>query len=456
MPRLGEILVGMKACTPQQVREGLENQVIFGGRLGTNLLEIGHLDEETLARALGRRHQVPCLYGKLGLDPATLALLRADLVDRLEVVPYLVQDRKLALLVCDPNDLPALDEVAFATGKRVHPIVVPEARMWVLMRAFYGLDRQLRGIEVDFARPGEPVAGRGKPEAGPSAPAPGEGELMGEEEFHSLYDRRLAEAEERAAEGRPAPGGDDFEIVELTDVVPEAPPPLAPPAGSLAPPVPAGEAAPLPQFTPPPEPWRAEVLAALLRDEGGRPPPGPAFTPVPAQTPAVQVPEPEPAPLDFPSATRALEGVEGRASIARTVLRYARSRFRRALLLTVQRGAVQGWEGLGEGLPRRAVRRIRVRLAAPGVLSTVVATRAHFLGPFPKTDENLRFLKALGGGVPRNAFVVPVLGLGRVVNLLYLDNGRGGTVDGAEVGELLILATKIAQSYEALISRVGG
>jgi hypothetical protein len=180
--------------------------------------------------------------------------------------------------------------------------------------------------------------------------------------------------------------------------------------------------------------------------------PRPGFTPRPGSLEVVR-PEPEPSALGFDEAVRFLDGVGDRDAIAHTVIRYARSRFRRAPLLTVHRGSVAGWEGLGEGLDRRTVLRVRVPLGTPGVLDTVVQSRAHFLGPLQKTDANLRLLKAIGGGVPRNAFVIPILSLGRVVNVLYADNGRGELVDASDVGELLILATKIAQSYDTLLRR---
>jgi hypothetical protein len=93
-------------------------------------------------------------------------------------------------------------------------------------------------------------------------------------------------------------------------------------------------------------------------------------------------------------------------------------------------------------------------LGTPGILDTVVRTQAHFLGPIPKTEANIRLLKALGGGVPGNAFVVPILATGRVVNLFYADNGKGAVVDAGGVGELLILATRIAKSYDTLLQRV--
>jgi hypothetical protein len=164
--------------------------------------------------------------------------------------------------------------------------------------------------------------------------------------------------------------------------------------------------------------------------------------------------EPEPSPLGFQEAARFLEGVDERSAIAKTVLRYARSKFQRALLLTVHRGVARGWAGLGGKLDAAAVARIHLTLDAPGIVQTVVRTQAHFLGPIPKTEANIRLLKALGGGVPANALLVPILALGRVVNVFYADAGKGGMVDSGGVGELLILATRIAKSYDALLARV--
>ena len=129
-------------------------------------------------------------------------------------------------------------------------------------------------------------------------------------------------------------------------------------------------------------------------------------------------------------------------------------RFARAVLFTVQRGAAHGWAGLGDRLGREAVRRMHLALGTPGIVDTVVRTQAHFLGPIPKTEANIRLLKALGGGAPSNALVVPILALGRVVNVFYADGGKGGLVDAGGVGELLILATRIAKSYDALLQRV--
>jgi hypothetical protein len=221
-------------------------------------------------------------------------------------------------------------------------------------------------------------------------------------------------------------------ILDLTEELPaeELPPPMVTPIPHL------------------PLDIAAEVVEVLRAGQGHVAPSH--FAP---RAPPARPPEPEATPVSFQEALTLLAGVDDRRAIARTVLRYARSKFQRAVLFTVQRGEARGWAGLGGKLTPQSVARMRLKLDAPGVVAMVVGASAHFLGPLPKTEANVRLLKYLGGGVPANSFLVPILALGRVVNVLYADNGKGGQVDSGDLGELLILATKIAQSYDVLLAR---
>jgi hypothetical protein len=395
--RIGEVLVGEGACTAEAVRDALQNQVIFGGRVGTNLLDLEAVSEADLAAALARRHGCKHVAGPVRLDPEAVRSLPAQLADRWEVVPLARDEHALTVIAADPSNVVMLDELAFAAGRRIVPLVAAEARIWSLLRGAYGLVRQLRGIELEpsAAVPG-PV-----PAAAPRASAPA-GDLMDEADFDALYGQR----DPASARGGGAEGPPPDTVIDLTDDM------LEPEQGTPVP--------------------------AL-----GRISPVPAAPPLPL----------EPEPLGFAEALAALAGVGERTAIARVVLRYARTRLRRAVLFTVHRGVAQGWVGLGAGLAAGAAG-IRLPLGTPGVLDTVVRTRAHYLGPLPRTEANVRLLRALGGGVPKNALLVPILALGRVVNVLYADAGRGRMVDADGVGELLILATRIAHSYDVLVARV--
>ena len=48
--KMGEMLVEARLLTPAQLTEALRNQVNFGGSLGTNIIDMGFLEEEDLAR----------------------------------------------------------------------------------------------------------------------------------------------------------------------------------------------------------------------------------------------------------------------------------------------------------------------------------------------------------------------------------------------------------------------
>jgi hypothetical protein len=426
------MLVKAGSSSEDAVRDALKNQIIFGGRLGTNLLEIQAVSEEALAKALGKQHALPCLFGFQRPDAGAVALLPREVADRCDAVPFALRDRRLGVVVVDPRNLAMLDEIAFVTGNSVHPIVAPEARVWALLRESYGIDRHLRGLDVDFAHLRKLEAARKVSDAPPMVAQPIAADLMNEGEFNALYEQLPGPAaaanpaaQATAPTAPPPPPPDD--VIELTDLI-EPDPWSVEPAPRAPPDI------------------VADVLAALSQGPG-RAPPAKLAAPRPA--------EPEPSPLSFEEAVRSLDGVGERDAIARTVLRYARSKFKRAVLLTVQRGGVHGWAGLGgEKLGPVAVRGIHLALGTPGILDMVVATQAHFLGPIPKTESNIRLLKALGGGVPGNALLVPILALGRVVNVFYVDNGKGGTVESGDVGELLILATRIAKSYDTLLQRI--
>lgn len=159
--RIGEVLVEMKACTPQELQAALQTQAIFGGRLGTNLLELGIVDGRQLALALSRVHGIPCLDDATEPEEEALAALSPELVERFEVIPIHLDDRRLRVAIVDPKNLTSVDDLAFATGKRIDVVVAPEARLWTLMRRHYGIEKNLRGLAVEDdleAAPGREAA----------------------------------------------------------------------------------------------------------------------------------------------------------------------------------------------------------------------------------------------------------------------------------------------------------
>jgi hypothetical protein len=75
-----------------------------------------------------------------------------------------------------------------------------------------------------------------------------------------------------------------------------------------------------------------------------------------------------------------------------------------------------------------------------------------FIGRFPAEEENQRFQKALGKRANTNAAVLPVALRGRVVNLIYGDNGASGQVR-PDLGELMVLLQKVPRAYLRIIRK---
>jgi hypothetical protein len=425
MPTLGELLVSDGICSLRQIEDAVRNQVILGGLLGTNLVEMGFLSESLLARYLARQHNLPTLSGEdIQPDPQALGLLTASAVDRLNVIPFVVETKRLQVLCIDPTDLVALDEVAFITGLRPDPIVVPEVRFWQLLKRCYGIDRHLRYVALntrDF------IAGtfdQPRPKPKPSV----QEDLIGEDDFAQLYQRRDGFPVIRG----PQPGlpSEAMPLLDPADLEEISEPDSGQPPGGID--------RRVWQSTDSDQGRRAEDHR--LAERAGAPP---------SQPPRATADE---APLDFAQATELLTRVTDRHHVARVVLRHARSKSLRSMIFTIHRGVALGWDALGEGLEPLSFRSLMIPLDSPSVFQTAVKSRAAYIGALTKTRINIEFLRATGKQVPLSVVVIPVLVRGRVVNLLYVDNGHKAH-SSSDIGDLLILTQHIARSYELLFEQ---
>lgn len=407
---LGELLILDGVVTRAQIEEALEAQVLHGGHIGTNLVELGYITEAQLASALGRQHRVHFAHGAIVPSPDALALLDPGFADDKDVLPVRLEGNRLYLLVVDPNDIETCDAVARTTGKRVVPVVVAEFRMAQLQRCYCKAFRPVREVDIEAMR-----RKREAPKQVPEAPA---ADLMSEDDFQSLYAAAMRGQavvplkEQARAQALIIEGVPEIEL-QPADVVPI-------------------ERAPSPQ---PIEPPKAPAPVPMERRRRDRRPARPD----------------DARPIGFAEAQKALASISDREDIARIVLRFAAGKFKRALLLQVQREGATGWLGAGAGLALDAVRHIAVSFQKPSAFKLVRESRSHYLGPLRRDVATVFFLKALGGKEPRSALLMPLLAAGRVVNILYADSGPD-QFTSPDVGELLILAQSVGRSFEAMIA----
>jgi len=162
--KLGTLLLRNAAISLTQLEAALRAQVIYGGRLGTNLVELGFVDLDALATYLGELTQLPVATRPLleNAAPEALALIDAPMAERLGAMPLAVSgppDPALAVAMIEPFDLAAVEELAAKAEMPVAPYVVPELRLLYYLEKAYGLPRKARFIRSGTRRaPTAPAA----------------------------------------------------------------------------------------------------------------------------------------------------------------------------------------------------------------------------------------------------------------------------------------------------------
>ena len=84
------------------------------------------------------------------------------------------------------------------------------------------------------------------------------------------------------------------------------------------------------------------------------------------------------------------------------------------------------------------------------MLCDVVENQKPVRGVPPQSGLDARLLRAMGRSDSRELLIIPIVIRGRVVNLLYIDNGRS-TVGITQISALRALGLLIASAYERII-----
>jgi hypothetical protein len=362
--RLGDLLLQQGLVNTEQLDEALKYQVIFGGKLGTNLIEMGVVEEGDIARALSQQYHVPTptVDEVMDVEPQVLALLPRELVEQHHVVPLRLEGRRLTLLMADPSNFNLIDDLSFRTGLIIKPVVATALRIILALEKHYNIGRDLRYIHVT----------------------------------------------KKIATKRPAP-----------------PPP--PPAPETAPPP-----APIPQGAPLPA---ADVLELSLPEHD-------VSEELAEIAPLEEI-------LDSETLALYLADARDRDDVLDSIAAYLSHEYERVALFLVRGNAAHGWKASVDQQDLPAFKQAQFPLDEPSILKTVAETSSFLLGPIPRTPFNSMLLQEIGGRVPQTALLVPLLLMGRVVGIIYVD-GQGEEL-AEKLFELQKITIKAAMAFEILV-----
>jgi hypothetical protein len=442
---LSSLIVQREIATIRQVEEALARQVLYGGDLATNLLEVASVEEWRIAVTFADSYSLAAAPpGEIVLPPPEiLGLVPADVAARRGMVPISKDEKKLVVASAEPLRNEDAEQLFATLGVRVEVRIALDVRVREALSRAYGapLDRRIERLLKKLAQLAE---------SHPKLPSPSQPPI---ERPRSVPPFKLSPAYGVAAARSPlAPQNRDEtpsapEVDSVAVIMPIPPPPPSRPrhvtqhgfpAAPSVPPM--EEIAPAPVNVPAPT---THTTAEYVET--------PTF--VKATSNTVRPARRHRGPLTAETAREELDGATDREALLDLFFEYARQFFDYSALFIAHGDIAEGRDAFGDGAPRERVVGIGVPLDMPSMLSSAREKKeAVILHPSADGIDGV-LLSDLRRAIGVEAVVVPVLVRERAVAILYADASDPRGVDREAVREIAAFASAIGQGFERLIVR---
>ena len=503
MPTLSSTLVRRGAASMRAVEDAIARQVLHGGDLPTNLLELGAVTEATLTAILAESAGLdPAPTGRLEApSPAVLRLIPVDLALRHAIFPIAQPGRVLIVATAEPLSAAVQDDLGFALDLEIATRIAPLVRVRQALSEHYGvpLDRRferlvarlegLRDPNPSAMPPPEAEGYRVRPPRTISVPAPSFGTGVSSPPAPlEPRDAPSPPASLRAPRGRledvPAmktpfksalapplvpvfadEGGGGLALDELTPLAPElhdprgsrrpsktAPMPSAPPA---APPGTAPEPPPAVAIVSARSPEGTHALAGWVRHEMNNERASALLDKTRTELrPALRSARRK-GPFTAAMAEEELESAATTDAVLDVVFAFSAQFFEYSALFVIQGDLAEGRDAAGPGASRERVTAIGVPLDLPSSLERLRRHRAPIVGPLEVEGLDADLIRDLGreGVRPgRSVALLPLLIRTRAVAILFGDDGEADvTLTG--LGDVIAFSALAARALERILVR---
>lgn len=496
---LSSLLVQRELATIRDVEEALARQVLYGGDLATNLLEVARVDEGRLTALLAESFGLlPAPAGELAQAPpeARVLVTQEQAVEQ-GIVPLGLDASGLIVASSAPLSPELVQELGFATSR---PIVVRIAPIFRILQAItrdYGvpLVRRHARLLTRLAQGGPPPAGpagsspslgssvqsepppglTGAPSVAPAALVPAAPVAVPPAAPSAVVMTRIVSIESAPSLPETPQRAPEDELEEAPKTVAEPSGPIPREAIASAPPPAAVSETRLSTSDRPPDTRESEP--PLPPEETSRPPsvvlaevaaqPAPVAQPAPLAHPATEVHatfvseetrahkrpgKRRRGPLTFEVAKKEMDEASERDHVLDLFFEFARQFFEYSAFFILHGDVAEGRDASGAGASRDKVAGIGVPLDAPSVLLTSKnALVPVFVRPDGSGYDHVLFVDLERVG--KNTLgLLPVVVRRRVVAVLLGDDGDT-PVEAAGVKDVTSFAALAGAAFERLIVR---
>lgn len=393
--RLGEILIGEKLLTPDQVNDAIEAQQLYGSRFGTSLIELGYTDELTIAKVLSKKLNLPYIEPDdlMNIPREILALIPAELAKKHQVLPCERVGKKLYLAMADPQNLAVIDDLSFRLNCIIAPVVVPEVRLIFALHKHYQmqLSPRLKALSQHIL---DKKTHRTSREVSSWVDSPS---------------RRSGDADQTASQAPEIPQPTDI----FAPIEPVAPVEISVPIAPTPTPIPASKSVPL--------------------------------------APPSEIAEPPAAQLPFDEFCIRLADAKDRETIAQALLAFIGQEFHCGAILTVKGNLASGWHAVLNGKPLINFNQMAVALDQKSLIRQIVDNKTYYIGPPQTTEQDISFLQCFYNKLPETVLLVPLIIKNRLIGILYFQDKKEHLEERISLAHQI--AVRASMSFEILILR---
>jgi type IV pilus assembly protein PilB len=156
--RLGELLLKQGVISEDMLSQALEEQKKAGTRLGTTLISLGYISEEELLKTLSKHFGVESVdLREREIEDNLLKLIPSELAGKYLAVPISRFGRTLTVAMINPGDVAAVEDMQFATGFEIDPVVASEESILKIIQDHYNVQKFLSDVmyEIEMADAGD-------------------------------------------------------------------------------------------------------------------------------------------------------------------------------------------------------------------------------------------------------------------------------------------------------------
>jgi len=441
---LSSLIVQREIATIRQVEEALARQVLYGGDLATNLLELASIEEWRIAVTFADSFSLPAAPpGEIVLPSLeVVGVLTSETAVRRGMVPLSLTAGKLIVAAAEPLRNDDAERLFAELGVRVEVRIALEVRVREALSRAYGapLDRRIERLLKKLAQSETTVPSPVSPRATISRPP-----SVPPFKLSPAYGIAAARSPLAPQNREETPGAPEVEVV-----VPPPPPTLTgPPRHTTqagfppAPPIARENQSPAAPIVVPAPHTTAEYQET--KTDGAQRP-----TFVKPTSNSVRPARRHRGPLTVETAKEELDEAADREALLDLFFEFSRQFFDYAALFIAHGDIAEGRDAFGDGAPRERVVGIGVPLDMPSMLSSAREKKEPIV--LRPTDQGIDgvLLSDLRRTAGVEAVVFPLLVRDRAVALLYAD---AATLDRDAIAQVASFAKHVGQGFERLIVR---